>query len=261
MPPKRILVINPNTSKSITASLDQLIRTLTSDFPTTTQFTTYTAPSGPPSINSADDALASARIVYEDLRSRLEDYDALLVACYSLHPLVAGLQDEVAHGIHVTGIFEASITTALALLPMRYEDPTLERLETRHKFGIVSTGKVWEKELSDGLKLFLDLQSVEATGRFKGVETTGLTAAELHSAPKELVTRRMKEATRRLVKDRDIKVICLGCAGMVGLEDIVQEALVEELGEYEAGEIDILDGVKAGIALLEGLMRTLPRKK
>ncbi len=261
MAPKKLLVINPNTSKSMTASLDQLIKTLNKEFPTTTQITTYTAPEGPPSINDFDDALNSARIVYEDLRPSLESYDAHLVACYSVHPLVAGLQDEVSHGIHVTGIFEASIATALSLLPMRYSDPTLERLETRQKFGIVSTGKFWEKELSDGVQRFLDLREVGATGRFKGVETTGLTATELHSAPKEVVTRKMKEATKRLVKERDIKVICLGCAGMVGMDDIVHEALVEELGEYEAGEIHILDGVKAGIGLLEGLMRTLPRKK
>ncbi|KAH7351328.1 Asp/Glu/hydantoin racemase [Rhexocercosporidium sp. MPI-PUGE-AT-0058] len=257
---KTMLVINPNTSKAMTASVEQLIKQLNTDFPTTTQITTYTAPQGPASIDNSEDCMASARIVYEDLRPRLEDYDAHLVACYSVHPLVAGLQDEVPTGIHVTGIFEASVTTALSLLPMRYEDPTLERLETRQKFGIVSTGKYWEKELSDGVRRFLDLQSVDATGRFKGVETTGLTAAELHTADPELVKRKMKEATKRLVRDRDIKVICLGCAGMVGMDDDVYEALVEELGEYEAKEIHILDGVKAGIALLEGLMRTLPRK-
>lgn len=261
MAPRKMLIINPNTSHAMTASLDQMIHALTTEFPSSTQLTTYTAPDGPASINSADDALVSARIVYEDLRPRLEDYDAHLVACYSVHPLVAGLQDEVAHGIHVTGIFEASIVTALALLPMRYEEPTLERLETRQKFGIVSTGTVWEKELSDGVRRFLDLQSVAATGRFKGVETTGLTAAELHSAPKEVVAARMKEATKRLVRDRDVKVICLGCAGMVGMEDMIRSALVEEFGEHEAGEIHILDGVKSGIALLEGLMRTLPRRK
>ncbi|KAL2071066.1 hypothetical protein VTL71DRAFT_12301 [Oculimacula yallundae] len=258
--PLKLLVINPNTSKEMTASVEQLIQQLNVDFPTTTVITTYTAPSGPASINNSADCLESARIVYEDLRPRLEDYDAHLVACYSVHPLVAGLQDEVPSGIHVTGIFEASITTALALLPMRYADPKLERLETRFKFGIVSTGSYWEAELADGVRRFLDLKSVGETGRFKGVETTGLTAGELHTADPELVRKKMIEATRRLVKDRDVKVVCLGCAGMVGMEDVVREALVEELGEFEAKDVHILDGVKAGIALLEGLMRTLPRK-
>ncbi|CAL3968402.1 hypothetical protein PZA11_003999 [Diplocarpon coronariae] len=258
MAPKKLLVINPNTSKSTTASLEKLIRTLNAEFPTSTQMTTYTAPSGPPSINNFSDALESARIVYEDLRPRLEDYDAHLIACYSVHPLVAGLQDEASHGIHVTGIFEASVVVALSLLPMTYADPKLERLEARQKFGIVSTGKVWEEELADGVRRLLDAREV---GRFKGVETTGLTAAELHSAPKEVVSLKMKNAVKRLVGDRDVKVICLGCAGMVGMDDIVREALVEELGEYDAEGIHILDGVKAGIGMLEGLMRTLPRNQ
>ncbi|CZT41778.1 related to DCG1 protein [Rhynchosporium secalis] len=262
MAPKihKILVINPNTSKEMTASVEQLIAQLNIDFPTTTQITTYTAPTGLASINNSDDCLQSARIVYEDLRPRLEDYDAHLVACYSVHPLVGGLQDELPPGIHVTGIFEASIITAVSLLPMSYNHPTLERLETRTKFGIVSTGSYWEAELADGVRRLLDLQNIDATGRFKGVETTGLTAGELHTADPELVKRKMVEATRRLVRDKDVKVVCLGCAGMVGMEDVVYEALVQELGVRDAKEIHILDGVKAGIALLEGLMRTLPRK-
>ncbi len=68
------------------------------------------------------------------------------------------------------------------------------------------------------------------------------------------------EATKRLVKDRDVKVICLGCAGMAGLDGIVEEALVEELGEEEAKYVHVLDGVKAGLGLLEGLLRALPGK-
>jgi hypothetical protein len=47
----------------------------------------------------------------------------------------------------------------------------------------------------------------------------------------------------------------------VGLDGIVQEALVEELGEKEANYVHILDGVKAGIGLLEGILRALPGKK
>jgi len=260
MAPRKLLVINPNSSKSMTDSLDYLIQEINADFPTTTEITTYTAPEGPSSINTPEDCLTSARIVYEDLRPRLEDYDAYLVACYSVHPLVGGLQDEVNHGVHVTGIFEASITMALSLLPMHYAHDTVERLETRTKFGIVSTGAVWEAELADGVKRFLDLKGAGATGRFKGVETTGLTAEELHTADPVLVRERMMEATKRLVHDNDVKVVILGCAGMVGMEEMVSEALVEESGDEAAAEVYVLDGVKAGIALLEGLMRTLPRQ-
>ena len=65
----------------------------------------------------------------------------------------------------------------------------------------------------------------------------------------------MIKAAKTLLKDRDVSVICLGCAGMAGMDAIVREACVEELGEEEADNVHIVDGVKAGIALAEGLVR------
>lgn len=152
--------------------------------------------------------------------------------------------------VHVTGIFEASISTSLSLLPM----------SGSQKFGIVSTGTYWEKELSEGVQKYLDVEDLKHFKRFKGVETTGLNADELHTAPPELVRRKMMEATKRLVKNKDVKVVCLGCAGMAGLDDIVREALVEELGD-DAKYVHILDGVKAGVGILEGLLRALPPRR
>jgi len=91
--------------------------------------------------------------------------------------------------------------------------------------------------------------------RFKGVETTGLNAGELHTAPPEEVKAKMMAATRRLVKDGDVTAICLGCAGMAGMDAMVEEACIEELGAERAKQVRIVDGVKAGIAILEGLVR------
>jgi Asp/Glu/hydantoin racemase len=250
---KKILVINPNSSKSMTDSLDQLISNLNRQLPFPAEIHTYTAPSGPPSINNEGDALESAQVVFADLESEISKYDACLVACYSVHPLVGMLREKLAPHSHVTGIFEASISTALSLLP-------LQSRFKRSKFAIVSTGAYWENELSEGVRRFLDLPDLKSCRRFKGVETTGLNAIELHTAPPEDVRRKMMEATKRLVKDRDVKVICLGCAGMAGLDGIVEEALVEELGEEEAKYVHVLDGVKAGLGLLEGLLRALPGK-
>ncbi len=60
------------------------------------------------------------------------------------------------------------------------------------------------------------------------VQSTGLDADELHTAPPEEVKGKLKQATRKLLAyDEDIKVICLGCSGMVGLEDIVREVCME----------------------------------
>jgi Asp/Glu/hydantoin racemase len=248
---RKILIINPNSSQSMTDGLDNLIKDLNHQGSTSSQINTYTAPSGPPSINNEDDALESAKVVIADLSSKLSDYNALLVACYSVHPLVGMIQEKVAPHVHVTGIFEASISTSLSLIPM------VKGEKVRNKFGIVSTGSYWEKALSDGVKDFLEIDDLKSCKRFKGVETTGLSAGELHTAPPEEVRKKMMEATKRLVKDKDVKVICLGCAGMAGLDDIVREALNEALGE-DAKHVYILDGVKAGIGLLEGLLRALP---
>lgn len=259
MAPKRILIVNPNTSKSMTDGLAPLIQDLQSEIASSTLIETYTASKGLASIDNEDHAMVSAIAVFDDLSSSFSKYDGILVACYCVHPLVGMLRDHLPPHIHVTGIFEASISMSLSLLPMDYEGPRPR--DTRSKFGIVSTGTYWEKALSDGVKNLLDLREMGASGQFKGVETTGLTAGELHSVPPELVRQRMMEATKRLVRDRDVKIICLGCAGMAGLDKVVEEALVEELGEEEAEYVYVLDGVKAGIVVLEGLLRVLPVKK
>ncbi|TVY49281.1 Uncharacterized protein LOCC1_G002067 [Lachnellula occidentalis] len=253
MTSKRILLINPNSSTSMTDGLSTLLKDMNRNGTTSSQIETYTAPSGPSSINNEADALETAYIVIADLEPRLSNYDAYLVACYSVHPLVGMLRKKVAPHVHVTGIFEASISTSLSLLP-------LGSGSSYSRFGIVSTGTYWEKALSEGVKDFLEVDDLKSCKRFKGVVTTGLNAGELHTAPPELVRRKMMEATKRLVKDKDVRVVILGCAGMAGLDAIVEEALVEELGE-DAKLVYVLDGVKAGLGMLENCLRALPPKK
>jgi len=216
---------------------------------------TYTARSGPDSINDEHDARESADIVFEDLNgsSSAVGYDGFVVACYSVHPLTRRLKSLISATQHtqVIGIFEASISTALSLPPPLSSDNT-------QKFGIVTTGKYWEDILTQGVLDFLGCDNVDSCRRFKGVESTGLSAAELHTSPPSEVRDRMIKATKRLVKDRDVGVICLGCAGMAGMDAIVREACVEELGEVVGNQVHIIDGVKAGIALIEGLVRARP---
>ncbi|TVY14182.1 Uncharacterized protein LARI1_G007082 [Lachnellula arida] len=253
MTSKRILLINPNSSTSMTDGLSTLLKDMNRNGTTSSQIETYTAPSGPSSINNEDDALETAKIVLADLEPRLSYCDAYLVACYSVHPLVGMLRAKVAPHVHVTGIFEASISTSLSLLPIGSGS-------SYSRFGIVSTGTYWEKALSEGVKDFLELDDLKSCKRFKGVETTGLNAGELHTAPPELVRKKLMEATKRLVKDKDVRVVILGCAGMAGLDAIVEEALVEELGD-DAKYVHVLDGVKAGLGMLESFLRALPPKK
>ena len=119
------------------------------------------------------------------------------------------------------------------------------------KFGIVSTGSQWQEILGEAVTSLLGSDS---SSRYAGTETTGLNADELHTTPKDEVDRRMKEATKRLL-DRGAKAICLGCAGMAGMDRTVREACVEGLGEEEGRRIRIADGVVSGVGFLEGAVR------
>ncbi|KIV94508.1 hypothetical protein PV10_02269 [Exophiala mesophila] len=256
--PARILIINPNTSGSMTRSLEPLLNNtlLTSSSPTTnptTQITYFTSPSpGIPSINSPADATASTSICLPHILPLLNDHDAILVACYSQHPLVSELQAACAaiengRRRYVTGIFEASVLSSLALLQ-----------GTDSSFGIVSTGKIWEEALSEGVVTFLGGGS-SSSNRFAGVETTGLNATDLHDLPAEQVNEKMKEATKRLLRRGKsplgpVNAICLGCAGMAGLDEVVRQACVEELGLELGARVHIVDGVKAGVGILMGLV-------
>jgi Asp/Glu/hydantoin racemase len=251
----RILVINPNTSTDMTDGLAKLIRAQGAS--ERLDIDLYKALDGPASIDNEVQALESARLVIEDLvvSERLAKYDAFLVACYSVHPLVGFIQGELQKAglqAHVTGIFEASMVTALSLLP-----PT----SRSKRFGIVSTGKSWEKVLSEGVKNFLGTDLGKENPRFGGVATTGLNAGELHSMPEEKVKERMKDAVKLLCEKDDIEVVILGCAGMAGMDAVVHEALVEKYGEKGAKGVVILDGVKCGIGMLENLVKTVPLQR
>ena len=65
----------------------------------------------------------------------------------------------------------------------------------------------------------------------------------------------MRDATKRLLQRGDVATICLGCAGMSGMNEIVREAAIEELGT-SGSIINIVDGVQAAVSWLQGALRT-----
>lgn len=286
-PQKKILVINPNSTEAMTHGLQKMLHDSGYDVvslfslpplsfafpsspfplrPSPSPFPLHpkrimlncqrhdiefaTSKNGPPSINSDSDAELSAQHFSNQITSPhdefLKPYAGVLIACYSVHPLVSMLRTPALFGHHntpVVGIFEASVSLALSVLG------------PGQRFGIVSTGKVWEASLTRGVEDLLGSQRGGAGSRFKGVETTGLSATELHTVGRAEVEARMKEATKRLVRDGDVGAVCLGCAGMAGMDVMVREACVEVLGEEEGRKVRIVDGIKAGMAILDGLTR------
>lgn len=222
----------------------------------------HTAPpnSGTPSsINDDDDIQASTKAVWAYLSKNqiLEHYNGVLIACYSSHSLVDIIAAQHPD-ILVTGIFEASIAATLPLL-RRKNGATSGGHDGGGGWGIVTTGQYWESHLTSAVKEFLG-QSEDAASNnkwFRGVFTTGLNAGDFHGPGVSPATIRDKlsDATSRLLRTGGVDCVIMGCAGMAGLEQIIREACVEEYGEDGAKSVFIVDPVRAGVGVLEGMVR------
>ena len=221
--------------------------------PQSLQLSTYTAPAdSPASINDAGDLAKSTAVVLAsfDVEHAAQNYDAILVACFSVHPLVTELSKLLAASkVHVTGIFEASLVTALTLLPAY---PFSAGASTK-TWGIVTTGKFWEKHLTDGAAAFLGYAAGGSkSSKFAGVFSTGLDAGDFHGGVSpEVIRAKLKEATKGLLSSSDVGCVVMGCAGMAGLEEIIREAARDQYGEEAGNRVFIVDGVKAGAGLLD----------
>jgi Asp/Glu/hydantoin racemase len=258
----RILVINPNTSTHMTEALKPILERLNY---ADVRFEYFTAPNETvkidgrvcepiASINSGEESAQSA-LNCTSVLQLVPQYDAFLVACYSCHPLVGMLRQQIRNfeqtdstrKKYVTGIFEASITSSLSLISaFDFVSPeALKKKQVEETFGIVTTGSAWKDELTGAVTEMLVGQG--SSSRFAGVETTGLTAVELHTTAWEEVKRRLIEATQRLLRNAPSPVgaICLGCAGMAGMEEAIREGCIQAYGE-EGRRVRIVDGVVAG---------------
>ena len=215
----------------------------------------FTAPlESPGSIDNGDDVELSAEVVYKNLTETklLDQYDAVLVACFSVHPLVHRLAEQqgVRGKLQVIGIFEAGILTALTLLPK-----AVTPSGTPLKWGIVTTGKFWEAHLERGVEEFLGFPLGAANAKFAGVVSTGLNAGDFHDGDPSVIKEKLTEAAKKLFQSARVHCVIMGCAGMAGLGEIIRQAAVEEYGEV-GDDVFIIDGVRAGVALLEQTVRS-----
>ncbi|MCJ1462628.1 Arp2/3 complex subunit, actin nucleation center [Pseudocyphellaria aurata] len=253
-----------------------------------TQYTYFTNPTGVSSINSPDDAALSTDHALPAVLPLLRRHDAFLVACFSPHPLVRALKRRTNKP--VVGIFEASIASAVQLLnhlprisageeseESQHEGigdatatPHLETTPAQQvgttavdpppptqKFAIISTADVWGPVLSSAVRSADPemLGPERAAALFAGVQTIGLDAGDLHGKSQQEgeAEKRVRCAVRKLVDGEEgqgeVGVIVLGCAGMAGMERWVREEWVRSGGGR------VLDGVKAGVGILQGLVR------
>lgn len=140
----------------------------------------------------------------------------------------------------------------------------------KKRFGIVSTGVQWKDILENALGGEVGGQGGVGLGKegverwCAGVECVGVDAGDLHPGGEDGDDGKGKEegkgdgikgavmaATGRLLARGDVGVVILGCAGMVGMEEWVRE----EVARRGEEGVRVVDGVKAGVGVLQGLVR------
>jgi Asp/Glu/hydantoin racemase len=240
--PLRILVINPNTSTSITDSFKPVLSAL--NLPNISM-SYWTCPTGPSIIKSQTELYESTRHCIPPLLDLIDEYDGFLAACYADHPLPRLLQTYVGDK-PVVCIFDASITAALALV------------SPGSKFGILTTGEPFETLLADGVKNFLHSQTREIAdleAHFGGVVASGIGPGDLGADNAVEAKAKILAATRRLVHARDVDVLCMGGVILAGMESWVHEACETELGCEKGRQVRVIDQLHAGIWSLDARLR------
>jgi Asp/Glu/hydantoin racemase len=220
-----VLLINPNGTSSMT---DACLRSLEATLPPYCTVTGFTTPHPTPSaIEGHLDGVLSAAAAIRAVVPIADQYDAYLVACFSAHPLISALREELSGP--VIGIMEASLYSARML---------------GGRLGVVATSGRSKVMHEDAIRYY------GFEGYSAGVEATGLGVLELETLPREKVLGIMAETARRLVQERGADCIALGCAGMTEMKIRCEEAV----GAKDA-TAQVIDGVGVGVQILIGLVR------
>ncbi len=194
----KILVINPNTSESMTDHIrEALVEIKRSD----TELTVVCPDKGPETIESAYDEAFAVPPTLDLVKKANEDgYDAVILACFSDPGLEPAKE---ISDIPVIGIEEASLHVA-AMLGAKFSvmTPRKQRIPSKR-----------EHVHMRGLGHFL-----------ASVRSLDLTVAETDADP-ERTKRRVLEVAQEAVETDGAEVIVLGCAGMAGYASEIEEKL------------------------------------
>jgi allantoin racemase len=213
-----ILFVNPNTTQEFTDKVASIAKRYAAAGTVTKA---VTAASGPRSIESVYDELLSAVGTLEVVLENLDNCDAIVVACYSDHPTIYALREITDKP--VLGIAEASMYMACML---------------GHKFSVVTTNEEWEPLLWDAVNHY------GLASRCASVRSTGMKVLDLEALSPEDVYQKILSSARAAIEQDGAEVICLGCAGMTGLD----KNLEKELG------VPVVDGVASALKMLEGMV-------
>lgn len=219
-----ILIINPNTTTSVSALLLQHGQSLAG---ANSQVRVATARFGAPYISCESSYAVAGHAVLDAWAYALTDDglapDAVLIGCFG-DPGLFALRD--ASAVPVTGLAEAALTDA-----------------SRHgRFAIVTGGLRW-KPMLERLT-----QSLGLTSSLGGILTVAPTGAQLAQDP-VAAQALLAQACQQAAKDFNVDAVVLGGAGLAGLAAKIQPLV----------SVPVIDSVMAGMQHALTLAAQKPR--
>lgn len=211
----RILIINPNTTQSMTDAIGEVARKYAR--PGTT-IDCISPAWGPRSIEGYTEDFVAAVATLEEIARRRDQYDAFIIACYGDPGLFAAR--EIAD-VPVIGIAEASMHMACLVA---------------HKFSIVTVLERARPLLEDCVRMH------GLWDKCASIRTTPLSVLQIEQ-DWDAAERCLLEESRRAIEQDGAEAICLGCAGMGPLDERLQAAL----------GVPVFDGTSCAVKLAESL--------
>ena len=213
---KKILVINPNTSADMTATIAAAAQAAAQ---CDTHVDVITNTAGPRSIEGFFDEVLSTASLLEILIREEHNYDAFIIACFGDPGLQAARE---VTSKPVLGICESAIAAAKFIAPY---------------FSIVSV-------LDRSRKVTEDVVSNYGAEKFcRSIRSTGLSVLEFGRDPKKGLEALAYQGKLAVQQD-GAECILLGCAGFV---DFVED-LSAQLG------VPVLDGVMPAVKFAEAMV-------
>jgi allantoin racemase len=213
----KIMVINPNTSKSMTKHLENVLNPIKGP---DTELTVVCPDEGPDVIECALDEAASVMPTLKLVqRANEEGYDACILACFSDPGLE---QAREISNILVTGIEEISMHMA-AMMGAKFSVMTLNQERVPSKT--------------------MHARRFRMEASLASVRPLDMSVAETDADPVKAKARILAVA-RKAVEEDGAEVIILGCAGMAGYADDI----VAELG------VPVIDPSSVALKITEGMV-------
>ncbi|GLZ55930.1 aspartate/glutamate racemase family protein [Actinomycetospora sp. NBRC 106378] len=213
----RILVVNVNTTESVTAAIAASARTVAASG---TEIVGLTPRFGAESVEGNLESHLAALGVADAVLRYPGPYDAVIQAGYGEHGREA-LQEML--DVPVVDITDAAASTAQFL---------------GHRYSVVTTLDRTVPLIEDRLLL------AGLDRRCASVRASGLEVLAIERDPAAAMAAIVAQARAAVVEDH-AEVICLGCGGMAGLDEQVAAAT----------GVPVVDGVTAAVTIAESLVR------